>query len=110
MPEKIVKLNPQAVERLIENSKDQSEAVVEIYKMAFGPDWDNIATMDGWPKINELTWAVIFNTFKIWHKKQPASYQREIMAGGVWFNKGFSAYGGEHLKNWEVELCAYTLK
>jgi hypothetical protein len=89
---------------LLPEPSEQSDALIAIYKMVF-PEWDQIEKFDGWPKCNKTTWQAICSLFMEFDRTHHAN----VMPGGMWMNNGFSSHGGEHLKDWEVELCPVTL-
>ena len=89
---------------LLPEPSEQSDALIAIYKMVF-PEWDQIASLDGWPKCNKTTWKAICSLFMEFDR----AHHVDVMPGGLWMNNGFSSRDSDHLKDWEVEACPFTL-
>lgn len=73
----------------------QQDYMVSLYKKAF-PDWDDITAIDGWPKAGEKLRLYVYKKSIDFDSK----FHPGVMAGGVWFNKGFGV--NEALGDWEV--------
>lgn len=102
---KTIKLNEQAVRELFTTpGKDQGDLLVDLYRMAFGADWDRIVKLDGWPTCNKSTWKSICQLFMDFDKKHT-----NALPGGLWMNTGFSSHEAEDLKDWQVRLCPFSV-
>ena len=99
-----VKLNKETVEKLFDTAKlcglKSNEVADSLYKAVL-PEWDRIASISGYPGVNEKTSKALFGLF-IEHDR---IVNPDYMAGGLWMNNGFSS-GAEfaHLADWEVDL------
>ena len=78
----------------------QGDALVAIYRQAFGPVWDKIVKLDGWPECSKETWTAIAEMFV----KFDRQHHPDVLPGGAWMNNGFSGHN-EDLKKWEVKAC-----
>lgn len=77
-----IPLTPEDIDRMAEESSDQADYVLALYKHVF-PMWDDIDHIMGWPKISKNTARHILRHIT-----------REPRLGpllGRWFNSGFSA-------------------
>ena len=89
---------------LLPEPTGQSDALIAIYRIVF-PQWDQIESLDGWPKCNKTTWQAICSLFMEFDR----AHHADVMPGGLWMNNGFSSRDSDHLKDWEVEACPFTL-
>lgn len=98
-----VQLDPLVVEELFSNRVHQADVVLDLYKMIYGDRWDLIEKLNGWPVCNDSTWKALFEMFAEFDKQ----HHPKVMAGGLWFNNGFTTGGpgAEDLKKWEVLPC-----
>lgn len=107
---KIIRMDEEAIKAVFETAADQGEALVALYRMVFGADWDHITKLDGWPTCNQRTWKAIARLFMEFDKRifpiGPFGL-REVMPGGAWMNSGFSSRDSEDLKDWQVRLCGF---
>jgi len=79
----------------------QGDALVAIYRLAFGSDWDRAVKVDGWPACNKETWKAISKLFMEFDRV----HHPDVLPGGAWMNSGFSSLDGEGLEDWQVRLC-----
>jgi hypothetical protein len=106
-----VRLTKEQVEAILVNPEPdptptQGAALVSLFKLVF-PEFDEIAGLDGFPKINKETNEYLFKLWIAFDQK----YHPDVINGGCWMNYGWSsAAGNEHLAFLEVERCAVTLK
>jgi len=91
------------IEDIFYRAKNQAEALNEIYKL-FVPHWDQIALIDGWPLCGALLHRFIAERFVSFD----IDNHPDVMAGGLWFNKGFSE--DSNLRDWEVNLEPCLIK
>ena len=103
---KRIKLDKAAVESLFEESTQQSDILIGLYRMVF-PDYDQIEELDGWPTVNVGTWVEIARRFRDFDLR----HHPEVMAGGLWMNTGFSSLeAADDLKDWEVDLSTCSVR
>ncbi len=98
-----MKLDQEAVEELFRVSEHQADVLVGLYSMVY-PNWDDIAKVEGHPKISDTTNKLLFEKFI----KFDQEHHPEVMAGGCWMNNGFS--GEQNIAEWYVEPAEVTLK
>jgi hypothetical protein len=98
-------LSPEFVREVFACCEHQREVLVTLYRAVF-PEWENIEKLDGYPKCNRHTALEIGGQFIKFDQK----HHPNVMNGGAWMDKGFSSSDAEHLANWEVERCPFTLK
>lgn len=85
MPAHTIKLDIEKVEELFIQYDNQYEVLLAIYKMVM-PDWDDLESINGSPKVSLATWQEICSLFIDFDKK----HHPEVLAGGIWMNSGFS--------------------
>lgn len=85
---KNVILDKELVSELFENATHQGDVLIGLYRLVY-PDWDSIASVDGFPKINDATWKYICLKFQT----LDAKFHPDVLPGGAWLNNGFS---GDH--------------
>jgi len=99
-------LNEQEVNYLFHTAVDQSEPFFALYRAVF-PDWDDIKSIDNWPKVNDATNKRLFDLFiKLDRRLHP-----DVLSGGLWMNRGFSSLDAPaDLTDWEVDYtdCKIT--
>jgi hypothetical protein len=98
-----VKLDWEAVEELFRVSEHQADVLFGLYRMVY-PNWDDIAKVEGFPKISDTTNTKLFQKFIEFDRV----HHPEVFAGGCWMNNGFS--GEKDIAEWHVEPCEVTLK
>ena len=83
----------------------QLDVMLALYKIAF-PQWDNIAAVDGWPKVSHRTWEYICDLFREFDRRMAPG----VFAGGAWMNQGFSTLGSENMPDWKIDTsgCKIT--
>jgi len=99
-----MKINKKDILHIFENSDDQQEAMIAIYRLVF-PGWDDIERIEGgWPKANRRTCIFILGKFiEFDHRKN----EIDTMCGVMWFNNGFSI--DDELKDWQISLAGVDL-
>ena len=99
-------ISKEDINEIFEESKDQGEATVRLYKLAF-PDWENIIKIEGWPSIGQEAGEYIHRKFM----RFDSEHHPEVISGGLWMNSGFSTFDNEHL-GWEIDIstCTATYK
>jgi len=95
-------LTEKIVDDIFENADDQADAWLGLYKFVF-PNWDEIKMLDGYPKVNEKTNKFLFMKFIAFDK----NHHPDVIAGGLWMNRGFSTRETYTLPDWEVIPCEY---
>jgi hypothetical protein len=103
------------IDLIFEEGKHQTEMALALYRLVY-PDWDNIESIDGWPKAGKEVSAYLMKKFIAFDRKHHhGSVKGEVrdrgcMPGGLWLNKGFSTLDAEHLYPWEVERAPVVYK
>ena len=94
------------IDAIFEQSENQAEAFIGVYRM-FMPEYDEIEHIGpGWPScgksLSEYLWDK-FIAFDLEH-------HRDVVAGGLWMNSGFSTR--KKLSPWEfsTETCQVAYK
>lgn len=100
---KAVKITTADVDRCFEGQSHQADVMVALYKLVY-PNWDEIASVDGYPSmskdISKHSWARFIAFDKEHHPK--------VMAAGLWMNSGFST--DQSLPPRTVMPCPVTMK
>jgi len=100
-----VPLDKKAVDKIFEEATEQSEYILKLYTLVY-PDFEKRETVP-WPIISRLTGEYIMNKAVEWDTNHglPA---RGVLAGGGWFNRGFSCAPRERtdLPDWVAEIPA----
>lgn len=97
--------SPVDVDVCFKGATEQADVLIALYRLAY-LDWDDIDSIDGWPRAGEALNQYIFERFIKFDK----FYHPGVLPGGLWMNRGFSSFDAEHLGPWELELAPYTLK
>lgn len=91
-----MKLTKEQVDQVFEKAEHQEEAIIGLYKLVF-PEWDNIASIAGFPYVghglSEYIWQKCIQFDKAHHPN--------VMPGGMWLNNGWSTKDG--LDGWSVD-------
>jgi len=82
-----------------DETANQGNVLLTLYKVVFGEDWTPFRGVDGYPKVNEMTWKYICGKFQTFDKM----HHPEVLPGGRWMNTGFSSR--DELPDWVVEPC-----
>jgi phage pi2 protein 07 len=85
------------VQTIFKEQENQSDALVEIYKLVF-PDWEEISKINGFPEAGNRLWKFICKEFIQFDKK----HHPNVFAGGIWMNTGFSS--NDLLGDWEISF------
>ena len=101
--DKEMRLNKDKIDELFETENHQANVMVGLYKMVF-PNWDEIKSVDDWPKIGKQGAYYLAEKFMAFDRK----HHPNVMPGGIWLNNGFSS--DETLEDFEVVRCKVTLK
>ena len=97
-----VLLSRAAVEALFSATLQQSEYIIGLHRLVYGPLWDQISYLDGHVRCSEEVSKFIFRLAIAWDRAhQPTDGQLPFMAGGAWMNYGFSSLGMP-ATGWEV--------
>ena len=99
-----VQLDREAVLRVFAEAKDQSDYMIALYKMVF-PRWDDIISIEQWPKCNKDTWTWICRLAMDFDQTHHGS-----LPGGCWLNKGFSGSDGENLQFLEIDTSKCVIE
>lgn len=90
------------IDAIFEEAEDQEAAAIAVYTMAF-PDWEKIVSIEGHPACGEVMQNYLFKKFICLDRK----FHPEVMAGGLWLNKGFSI--DRKLGPWEIDASRATV-
>lgn len=90
------------IDAIFEEAEDQETAAVAIYTLAF-PNWEKITKIEGWPACGEEVQNYLFRKFIRLDRK----FHPEVMAGGLWMNRGFSL--NRELGPWEIDVSPATV-
>lgn len=102
---RVIELDRERVKEIFESATESSTPLLAIYRMVL-PEWDEIATLEGWPEVNKATWLKIATMFQ----KLDQKYHPEALPGWLWMNKGFST-SNEELEDWVALVdCEATLE
>jgi len=80
----------------------QADVLVALYRLLYR-NWDDIESIQGWPKAGVEVHQYIGERFIRFDK----AFHPDVMAGGLWMNNGWS--GSEDLDPWEVVPAPYSL-
>jgi len=85
----------------------QADYILGLYGIAF-PNWDQIAKVNGWPRVSKVTSEYIFQRAIAFDEV----HHPECFAGGAWMNNGFtSTYSGdEPMPDWEIDISEVELE
>jgi hypothetical protein len=89
------------IEKVFRDAKHQSDAVIGMYRLVY-PDWDAIASVNGYPAVSDATGKCIFALAIAFDQKN----HPDVMAGGCWMNHGFST--DPSIRDWRVRPAAVT--
>ena len=98
----------ETIDRVFEDAHTQADYIIGLYKCVY-PEWDEIETIDGHPKINGKTNRYIFEKSMEFDRKlnKMRSFpDLPLMLGGGWMNSGFSV--DDTLEDWLVEPAPFT--
>jgi hypothetical protein len=95
-----VTLTQAAVQACFERGANQHDVLQALYRLVL-PEFDQVASLDGWPTVNGKTWCMIGKLFIDFDKK----HHPGVFAGGLWMNRGFSTVKGDRLPDWCVSLA-----
>lgn len=100
----MINLNPATVRKIFEESKDQHEVLIGLYRLVF-PYWDQITELKGYPSISDRTWEEIAELSIAFDR----IHHPDVIAGGNWMNRGFAI--DDTLHDWIISLasCEVTL-
>jgi hypothetical protein len=93
----MVTLVTDRIDSFFEGNTHQADVLIDLYKFVF-PRWDDIVSIDGWPKISYDTSLYICGKFMDFDK----IHHPDVMNGGLWMNKGFGV--GDYLDDWIVDI------
>ena len=94
-----MKLTKQLIDAIFEKGNEQVEIAVKLYKAVF-PKWDEIESIDNYPRVNRETSEYLFDKFIKFDK----SNHPGVMPGGLWMNKGFGLSEKDGLKFGEMDM------
>ncbi len=86
---------------VIDKAECPSLAILALYRDAFGPVWDSLKKLDGFPKVNSAT------ADKIVSRIMDTFPCEKVAVGMLWVNRGFGV--DDTLPDGEVRLCGYEL-
>ena len=118
-------LKKEDIDAIFEEGEHQAEVALALYRLVY-PDWDDIESIDGWPKAGPEVSAYLMEKFISFDRKHHPSHRmivsrdrrsrltpeqdRGCVPGGLWLNQGFSTLDTEHLLPWEVERAPVVYK
>lgn len=105
---KDIKLTKERIDEIFQEVEDQRNPnqvnyIIKLYREVY-PNWDDIATIDGYPKASKNTCLYIMEKAMTFDRR----HHPDVMNGGAWMNKGFSQE--EKMGDWIVEPAPYTLE
>ena len=105
MKSETVQLKREDVVALFEKHDNATDIIVALYRMVYNDQWDIIANINGYPVCNKHTALELMKMFQEFDSQK--NQNQNVMPGGLWFNKGFSACDSkaETLQNWEILPC-----
>ncbi|MFC1745761.1 hypothetical protein ACFL35_17345 [Candidatus Riflebacteria bacterium] len=96
---KKIMLPEQKIREMFKTAECSADILGYLYELAYGKEHLEKISI-AWPTINNRTNSALFQLFiKLDREKSP-----RFLAGGLWMNKGFSEFGGEHLGDWQAEV------
>ena len=109
-----VTITLEQVDAIFESAEVQGDYVFGLYKLVL-PEWDDIKSVDGYPRVNHTTGMYIREKAMEWDKADIAasleadpSY-RPYMAGAQWgLNVGWSE--NNDMPDWVVDMSKVTLE
>ena len=96
------KISPQQVDAAMK-ADNQYDAFIAVYRLVY-PNWDRIASLDGWPTAGAEVSTYVHAAFIAFDKV----HHPEVMAGGLWFNRGWST--DKNLPPWSVLPAPATMQ
>lgn len=93
----------EAIDAIFVANTNQSDALVEIYKLVF-PEWDAIEKINGFPGAGAELWKYICRGFMAFDRK----YHPTVFNGGIWMNTGFTS--NTELDPWEISFNNCTVE
>ncbi|MFC1745771.1 hypothetical protein ACFL35_17395 [Candidatus Riflebacteria bacterium] len=100
MPQvKRVMLPEKKIREMFQTAECSADILGYLYELAYDKEHLKEKSVS-WPTINNRTNSTLFQLFiKLDRAKSP-----RFLAGGLWMDKGFSEFGGDHLQDWEAEV------
>lgn len=92
-----------AIDKIFESHTNQSDALVDIYKLVF-PEWDAIEIINGFPEAGANLWKYICRGFMEFDRK----HRSTVFNGGIWMNTGFTS--NTELDPWEITFNNCTVE
>lgn len=89
-------LTKEYIDQVFADAEHQSDALFTFYRLAF-PQWDDIAKINGWPKIGKDASKYLWRKFIEFDQR----VHPKVIAGGLWMNNGFSE--DTTLDGWSVD-------
>ncbi len=115
-PPTTIILAKEEIDSIFEEHTHQLDVALALYRIVY-PDWDDIKSLDGWPKAGKEVGKYLMEKFITFDRKHHHSARisrgdirdRGCMPGGLWLNKGFSAIDNEDVHPWDVIAapCVY---
>jgi len=99
---KTAKLGAGAIDACFRGKHHQTEVLLALYRKVY-PMWDDIKTIDGYPKVDDETHMYISGRFIAFDRK----HHPDVMPGGAWLNQGFGSDSA--LAPGTVSLAPYTV-
>ena len=81
-----------------------SKTLLLTFTKWFFSNWDEIAKIEGHPKIGLAFWTFVWHRFLDFDRM----FHPEVMAGGAWLNWGFSC--DRKLGDWKVDISNCTIE
>lgn len=87
-------ISKETIDSLFCEPYNQYTVLIALYKL-ITHNWDNIAKLHDYPKINDYTWKYITQKFIEFDGK----HYPNVLSGGLWMNSGFSI--DNRLSDWQ---------
>ena len=101
-----IQLTKETINEIFDLHNHQAQVCLHLYRIAF-PKWDAIKSLNGYPTVSETTNKYIMGKFiELDQKNHP-----DVLAGGLWMNKGFSTYNPDkQVNDWEIDLSRVQIE
>lgn len=89
---------------------DHQQWVIMLLYADVHPDWDDIQSFSGYPRVNRRTSEILFRYFIDFDNKfhNSGDPRNRVMAGGAWMNSGFGTENqNDHLPDFVVLQCPH---
>jgi hypothetical protein len=111
---KPVHIPKEKIDEIFAAAKVQSDYIIGLYRAVFPSTFDDIESMDGYPKCSKRFSLYVFEKAMAWDRKHAletgkmAYGEPTFLPGGAWMNWGFSV--DEELVGFHVVPCPAVFK